>query len=86
MSDWVNYSAIGKILFFSLLVGGALPAVFAVGVRMRAAGPDGTARHPALAALSWLIFALVLTAVAVAVLFIARDFIAHRIGWHVLGA
>ena len=86
MNAWVNYTAILKILIFSLLVGGALPALFAVGVRMRAAGPDGAPRHPVLAAISWLIFAMVLTAIAVAVLFIARDFIAHRTGWHVLGA
>lgn len=86
MSAWVNYTAIVKILVFSLLVGAALPALFAVGVRMRAAGPDGSPRHPVLAVLSWLIFAVVLAAIVIAVLFIARDFIAHRTGWHVLGA
>ena len=32
------------------------------------------------------IFALVLAAVVVGVLFIARDFIAHHTGWYILGA
>lgn len=91
MSAWINLSATLKILVFGLLVGGALPALFAVGVRMGApATPDadGTVprRHPVLVALSWLIFAVVVAAVVIGVLYIARDFLAHRFGWHVLGA
>ena len=93
MSQWFNYSATLKILVFGLLVGAALPALFAVGMRMHAAGSgvsgsaDGTAaRRPALIALSWAIFTVVLTVVVVGVLFIARDFIGHHLGWYILGA
>lgn len=94
MSNWFNYVAAGKILVFGLLVGAALPALFAVGVRLNAEGVgaaehgDGAVAHknPVLVALSWLIFGLVLAAVIVGVLFIARDFIGHHTGLYLLGA
>lgn len=93
MSAWFNYIAAFKILIFGLLVGAGLPALFAVGVRLNAEGVgvvahDGTVSHrnPALLALSWLIFALVLAAVIIGVLFISRDFIGHHSGWYILGA
>jgi multisubunit Na+/H+ antiporter MnhC subunit len=91
MTTWFNYSATLKILIFGLLVGAALPALFAVGVRVGAAGAGisgdaVTQRRPALTAISWLLYALVLTAVVIGVLFIARDFIALHTGWFILGA
>ncbi|MEZ0362741.1 hypothetical protein ACAG26_03440 [Mycobacterium sp. pUA109] len=88
MSDWFNYTATAKILVFGLLVGAALPALFAVGVRVGAAGgADPTAgRKPVLVALSWVIFAAVLTVVVLGVLFIAREFIGQHTGWYILGA
>jgi hypothetical protein len=86
MSSWFNYAATLKILVFGLLVGAALPALFAFGVRMGVAGAGigdhaVPRRRPALTALSWAIFALVLLAVAVGVLFISRDFVAQHTGW-----
>ncbi|MGH3971446.1 MAG: hypothetical protein ACRDTV_25950, partial [Mycobacterium sp.] len=89
MSTWFNYAATLKILIFGLLVGAALPALFALGVRLGAAGAgiSGDAigrRRPALTALSWALFALVLVAVVIGVLFIARDFISHHTGWFIL--
>ena len=93
MSQWFNYKATLNILFFGLLVGAALPALFAVGMRVHAAGSGVTgvegvtaARRPTLLALSWLIFGLVLAVVVIGVLFVARDFIAHHLGWYLLGA
>lgn len=91
MSSWFNYAVTLKILVFGLLVGAALPALFALGVRLGAAGAgisdDAVSRRrPALTALSWAIFGLVLVAVVVGVLFIARDFIAQHTGWFILGA
>ncbi len=91
MSTWFNYAATLKIVVFGVLVGAALPALFALGVRLSAAGAglSGDAvshRRPALTVLSWAIFALVLVAVVVGVLFIARDFIAQHTGWSILGA
>ncbi|CRH15472.1 transmembrane protein [Mycobacterium tuberculosis] len=38
MSAWFNYTATLKILIFSLLAGALLPGLFAVGVRLQAAG------------------------------------------------
>jgi Mn2+/Fe2+ NRAMP family transporter len=92
VSAWFNYIAAAKILSFGLLVGALLPALFAIGVRLNAKGA-GVAEHGGavaqknrvLVALSWAI-ALVLIAVIVGVLFIARDFIGHHTGLYILGA
>ena len=92
MKTWIDLSAVAKILIFALLLGAALPALFAVGVRFNAqgAGVTGDAsvahRNPVLSALGWVIFALVVVAVIIGVLFIARDFIASQTGWYILGA
>lgn len=89
---WFNYIATLKILVLGLVIGAGLPALFAIGVRLNAEGVgvvqhDGAAhRNPALLALSWAIFLLVLAVVIVGVLFIASDFIAHHLGWYILGA
>ncbi|GFG52512.1 hypothetical protein CQY20_09495 [Mycolicibacterium agri] len=93
MSAWFNYTAVSQIVVAGLLVGAGLPALFALAVRINAEGVgtlrhDGTAeqRHPLLIAVSWAIFAVVLAAVVIGVLFIARDFIGHQTGWYILGA
>ncbi|MEB3032534.1 hypothetical protein [[Mycobacterium] nativiensis] len=94
MSDWFNYAATLKILVFGLLVGAALPALFAFATRVNAAG-NGLAvagagsvgaRRPLLIALSWAMFLVVLAVVVIGVLFIARDFLGHHFGWYLLGA
>jgi predicted secreted protein len=91
--QWFNYIATLKILIFGLLLGAVLPTLFGVGVRLNAEGAgvavhSGAVAHrnPILLALSWVIFALVLAAVIVGVLFIARDFIGHHTGLYILGA
>lgn len=93
MSEWFNYTAAFKILVFGLLMGAGLPALFAIAVRMNAegagvAGHGGAVaqRNPILAGLSWVIFGIVLVAVFIGVLFIARDFIGHQTGVYLLGA
>jgi hypothetical protein len=93
VSQWFNYSSALKILVFGLLIGAGLPALFAVGVRVSANGAgvgerNGAAgqKSPMLVVLSWVLFALVLLAVIVGVLFIARDFIGHQTGLYLLGA
>ena len=72
MSAWINTTAIGQILAAGLILGAGLPALFSLGVRLNAEGVgvvshDGPSpqKNPALVALSWLIFALVLAAVIV---------------------
>lgn len=93
MSQWFNYTAAFKILVFGLVMGAGLPALFAVAVRLNAEGAGVTdhggaaaQRNPMLAALSWLIFGVVLVVVLIGVLFIARDFIGHQTGLYMLGA
>jgi hypothetical protein len=92
MHTWIDLSAVLKILIFALVLGAALPALFALGVRFNAQGAGvtgdaGTAhRNPALSALGWLIFAVVVVAVIIGILFIARDFVAAHTGWYILGA
>ena len=97
MSTWFNYEASLKILFFGLLLGSGLPALFALAVRAGAAGAgvvgpagtDGTAvahKNPALTALSWALYSLALVAVVIGVLYIARDFIGAHTGLYILGA
>jgi hypothetical protein len=93
MSAWFNYEAVLQIIIAGLLIGAGLPALFSLAVRLNAEGVGvvdhgGTVsqRNPLLVALSWVIFALVLTAVIVGVLFIARDFIGHHTGLYLFGA
>lgn len=93
MSAWFNYQATLKILVFSMLAGAALPAIFALGVRLQALGAGAIGvgraapkRNPVLTSIAWLIYALVVAVVILGVLFIARDFIAHHTGYPFLGA
>ena len=94
MIDWFNYEASLKILLFSVLAGGLLPGLFALGIRFQAvgaghAGSDGGAdspKNPVLLAVAYAIYAVVLVVILFALLYIARDFIAHQIGQPFLGA
>jgi hypothetical protein len=92
-SEWFNYEASLKILVFAMLAGAALPALFALGLRFHAVGSgqvgaDGGVpdKNPALVAVAWAIYALVVVVIAFALLYIARDFIAHQTGAPFLGA
>ncbi|MGB6205806.1 hypothetical protein [Mycobacterium sp.] len=94
MNHWFNYEASVKILIFGLLLGSGLPALFALAVKVGSvgagiAGSDGAAvwpRNPALTALSWVLYAVALVAVAIGVLYISRDFLGAHTGWYILGA
>jgi hypothetical protein len=93
ISDWFNYEASLRILVFSMLAGAALPALFALALRFQAVGAgqvgtDGgpSQKNPALLAIAWAIYALVLAVIIFALLYIARDFIAHNTGSPFLGA
>jgi hypothetical protein len=91
--EWFNYEASLKILIFAMLAGAALPGLFALGIRFQAvgaghAGTDGadSQRNPALLALAYAIYGLVVVVILFALLYIARDFIAHQTGSPFLGA
>lgn len=91
--DWFNYQASLKILVFAMLAGAALPGLFALGLRFHAVGggqvsTDGgpPQKNPVLLGIAWVIYAVVLTVIAFALLYISRDFIAHQLGQPFLGA
>ncbi len=93
IGDWFNYEASLKILVFSMLAGAALPGLFALGLRFHAVGAgtvttDGSPPHrnPALVAVAWAIYAVVIAVIIFALLYISRDFIAHQTGQAFLGA
>jgi hypothetical protein len=93
LSDWFNYEASLKILLFSVVAGGLLPGLFALGVRLQAVGAglvstegEPPHRNPALTALAFAIYGLVIAVIVFALLYIARDFIAHHTGYPFLGA
>lgn len=97
IGDWFNYQASLKILLFAMLAGAALPGLFALGIRLQSAGAgdlnvsgatNGSAaqRNPLLTGLAWAIYALVIAVITLALLYIARDFIAHHTGYPLLGA
>jgi hypothetical protein len=93
LSDWFNYEASLKILVFAMLAGAALPGLFALGLRFHAVGAgqvstEGGAPHknPALVAIAWAIYGVVILVIVFALLYIARDFIAHQTGAAFLGA
>jgi hypothetical protein len=93
-SDWFNYEASLKILIFGMLAGAALPALFALGLRIQAVGTgqvvgaEGSTPHknPLLVGLAWAIYALVVAVIILALLYVARDFIAHHTHYPFLGA
>ena len=92
-SAWFNYQASLKILLFAMLAGAALPGLFALGLRFQAVGSGHVAtqghpahKNPALLAIAWAIYALVLAVILFALLYISRDFIAHQTGQAFLGA
>ena len=92
--EWFNYEASLKILIFAILAGAALPGLFAVGIRFQAVGngqqatADGHTpeKNPVMLAAAYTIYALVVVVIAFALLYIARDFIAHNTGSPFLGA
>ena len=94
MTHWFNYEASLKILIFGLLLGSGLPALFALATKVGSMGAgvqgsDGAAvahKNPALTAISYLMYAVALVAVAVGVLYIARDAIGAWTGVYLLGA
>ncbi|MGW4351244.1 hypothetical protein ACWELJ_04060 [Nocardia sp. NPDC004582] len=83
-----NLSDLWRVVLAAMIFGAGLPTVFAVGIRCRAHVDDGATGATRTAALiaSTVCFAVVMIAVVVGVLFIARGFLATRLGIHLLGA
>ncbi|AUH69996.1 MULTISPECIES: hypothetical protein [Gordonia] len=68
-------SAITKVLAVGLLFGAGLPALFAVGMRLEAAGHGdlGKPANPVLRIIGYLMFALTAAVIVVGILWICRQ-------------
>ena len=85
--------SLGEVTLIALILGAGLPLIFAVGVRfwsMESAtvtangAPAG--RNAVAQAIAYLCFAIVIIAVALGILYIAKDFISHTFGVQLFGA
>ncbi|MCU1640672.1 MAG: hypothetical protein JWN03_947 [Nocardia sp.] len=83
-----NLTDLWRVTVAALVFGAGLPIVFALGIRYRAQIDDGATGSTRTVALtvSAVCFAVVMIAVVAGVLFIARGFLATRLGIHLLGA
>lgn len=92
--DWsALFSSALRVLVAGLVFGAALPAIFALGVRMWAVGtddvaPDGTVTRgkPLALAGSWIAFAVVGLAVLLGILWITQKSLHHYFGITVFGS
>ncbi|WP_327149386.1 hypothetical protein [Nocardia sp. NBC_01329] len=85
-----NLRSLGEVTLAALILGAGLPMLFALGVRLWSAavvaGPDGSVRrNPAALAGAYLCLLIVLSVVIAAVLFVAKAFLADRLGIHLFG-
>lgn len=84
-----NLTDLGQVTLAAVVFGAGLPAIFAFGIRFRSevdtADGNRASRSVALV-LSSLCFAVVAVAVVIGVLFIAKGFLATRLGIHLFGA
>lgn len=81
--------AAGRVLLVGALFGAGLPALFALGLRLHAAGSgdlDGAERRSALTVVAYLLFAIVIAAVVTGVLWITRSSLHHYLGISLFGA
>ena len=75
-----------QVLAVGLVLGAGLPALFALAMRLHAAGSgvaeDGTVgrKNPLATVVSYVLYAVVILAVLVGVLFVTRHTLAHHFG------
>ncbi|MQY18276.1 hypothetical protein [Nocardia macrotermitis] len=83
-----------RVTLAALIFGAGLPAIFAVGIRFQSVarvGVSGTSevtplsRRRAAVAMAALCYAVVLAVVVAGVLFVAKAFLASRLGIHLFG-
>lgn len=82
--------ALWEVTLAALILGAGVPMLFALGVRWWSAaettGPDGTVRrNPIALAGACACLLIVLAVVVTAVLFVAKGFLADRLGIHLFG-
>lgn len=82
------FTAIAQVLLICIVVGAGLPALFALGVRFMAVGAGGDAEighqaaHPAFKALGYVIFALVLAAIALGLAIIVSSGFGYNVSFN----
>ncbi|MFT4051299.1 MAG: hypothetical protein QM677_03510 [Microbacterium sp.] len=90
--------AAARVLIVGALFGAGLPALFAIGLRLQAVGAGesdaadaggaagvASPRRPALTAVAYLLFAIVVAAVVIGVLYITRHSLDHYFGISLFG-
>ncbi len=91
MSTLLSHTrALWQVTLAGLILGAGLPALFALGIRCwsatTAVGPDGSVRrNPSAWVGACLCLVAVLTATVAGVLYIAREFLADRLGVRLFG-
>lgn len=84
-----DLSELWRVTFAALIFGAGLPAIFALGVRLHSIAGDApqpaSGRRRVVAAGAGLCYAAVVLTVIAGVLFVAKDFLAARLGIHLFG-
>lgn len=84
-----DLSELWRVTVAALIFGAGLPTIFALGVRLHSiAGgvpQPASGRRRAVAACAGLCYSVVLLTVIAGVLFVAKDFLAARLGIHLFG-
>ncbi|MBU3061899.1 hypothetical protein KO481_10215 [Nocardia sp. NEAU-G5] len=83
--------SLGEVALVALILGAGLPLIFAVGVRfwsMETTTANGapSGRNTAAQAIAYLCFGIVIVAVLLGILYIAKDFISHTFDVQLFGA
>ncbi|WP_040700865.1 hypothetical protein [Nocardia vinacea] len=82
--------SLGEVTLIAVLLGTGLPVIFATGIRlwsMEPATADGAgARNQAAQVVAYLCFAIVIVAVVLGILYIAKDFLSHTFDIQLFGA
>lgn len=84
--------SLGEVTLIALLLGAGLPLIFTVGIRFwsmepaTVEGAPAAARNPIASAVAYLCFAIVVVAVVLGILYIAKDFISHSFDIQLFGA
>jgi hypothetical protein len=87
--NWIDiFTAALRVLVVGALFGAGLPALFAVGLRLQAAGDadEQGVRRPGRTAAAYALFGIVVAAVLVGVLWITRHSLDHYFGISLFGA
>ncbi len=83
--------SLGEVTLIALLLGAGLPLIFALGIRFWSAVPataDGAQAppNPIVRAAAYLCFTLVVLAVLLGIVYIAKDFLSHTFDVQLFGA